>query len=142
MESVRCVTTMSGGIGQRFDDLQLLDDRPGPPVRDDERQRVLVLRANVNEVNVEPIDLCDELRQSVQLRLDLAPVIIRRPVLRECLARRERHALRLICDGLLVGPPCGRDALAQRLEFGLRELERERPDRDFGCDRHVGSLLC
>ena len=30
------------GIGQRLDDLQLLDDRAGPAVRDDERQRVLV----------------------------------------------------------------------------------------------------
>ena len=34
---------------------------------DDERQRVLVLRANVDEVDVEPVDLGDELRQRVQL---------------------------------------------------------------------------
>ena len=58
----------SGSV-ERLDDLHLLDDRTGPPVRDDDRQRVLVLRAHVDEVNVEPIDLGDELRERVQLRL-------------------------------------------------------------------------
>jgi hypothetical protein len=32
-------------------------------VRDDERQRILMLRTHVNEMNVESIDLGDELRQ-------------------------------------------------------------------------------
>ena len=54
------------GIGQRPDDLQLLDDRAGPAVRDDQRQRVRVLRADVDEVDVEPVDLGDELRQGVE----------------------------------------------------------------------------
>ena len=62
MESVRCLAAMGRRIGQGVDDLQLLDDRAGPSVRDDERQRVFVLRTNVNEVNVDPIDLRDELR--------------------------------------------------------------------------------
>jgi hypothetical protein len=50
------------GFRQPIDDLQLLDDRPGPSVQDDERQRVFVFRTDVNEVNVEPVDLGDELR--------------------------------------------------------------------------------
>ena len=104
MEGVRCARAVRRGIGQSIDDLQLLDDRAGPSVIDDERQRVFMLRTNVNEVNVEPIDLGDELRQGVQLRLALAPVVVRRPIARELLNRRERHALRLICDGLLLGP--------------------------------------
>jgi hypothetical protein len=62
MERVRCAPPVRRGIGQSLDDLQLLDDRARPPVVDDERQRVFVLRANVNEVNVQPIDLGDELR--------------------------------------------------------------------------------
>ena len=86
---------MRRGIGQRIDDLQLLDDRAGPSVRDDERQRIFMLRTNVNEVNVQPIDLGDELRQGVQPRLALAPVVFRRPIARELLNRRELHALRL-----------------------------------------------
>ncbi len=62
MESVRCLAAMRRGIGQGIDDLQLLDDGAGPSVRDDERQRVFVLRTNVNEMNVDPIDLGHELR--------------------------------------------------------------------------------
>ena len=46
---------MRGGICQGIDDLLgLLDDRAGPAVCDDERQRIVVFRANVNEMNVEP----------------------------------------------------------------------------------------
>src|SRR5215470_11304051 len=75
MESVRCAPAMCRRIGQWLDDLQLLDDRAWPPVRDDEWQRILMFRTNVNEVNVEPIDLGDELREGVQSRLALAPIV-------------------------------------------------------------------
>jgi hypothetical protein len=37
MESVRRARAMRGGIGQRIDDLDLLDDRARPPVRDNQR---------------------------------------------------------------------------------------------------------
>ncbi len=62
MERVGCARAVRRGIGERLDDLQLLDDRARPPVGDDQRQRVLVLRANVNEMNVQPIDLGNEVR--------------------------------------------------------------------------------
>ena len=91
-------------VGQRLDDLQLLEDRSGPAVRDDQRQRVLVRRADVDEVDVEPVDLGDEVRQGVQLRFEAAPVVLRAPVPRELLHRRERHALRVVADGLALGP--------------------------------------
>jgi hypothetical protein len=52
MESVRCARAMSRGIGKWIDNLHLLDDRAGPSVRDDERQRVLMFRTNVDEMNV------------------------------------------------------------------------------------------
>jgi hypothetical protein len=45
------------GIHERIDDLELLDDRAGPSVVDDDRQRILVLRTNVDEVDVQPVDL-------------------------------------------------------------------------------------
>ncbi len=62
IESVRCAPAMCGGIGQRIDDLHLLDDRAGPSVRDDERQCIFMFRTDVDEMNVESIDLGDELR--------------------------------------------------------------------------------
>ena len=132
MESVRFARAMCRGIGQWIDDLQLFDDRARPPMRDEERQRTFMLRTNVNEMNVQPIDLGDEMRQSLQPRLALAPVVLCRPIARECLHRRELRALRDICDGLLFGPARGRDARTQVLEFRLGRLDRERPDR-WGC---------
>ena len=57
VERVRRAPAVSGGIGERLDDLQLLDDRAWPAVRDDERQRVLLSRPDVDEMDVEPVDL-------------------------------------------------------------------------------------
>ena len=104
MECVRGARAVRRGIGQSIDDLQLLDDRARPTVIDDERQRVFVLRANVDEVDVESVDLGDELRERVQLRLARAQVVVRAPVASERLRGCERHALGLIRDGLLLGP--------------------------------------
>ena len=128
VERVRCAAAMCGGIGERFDDLHLLDDRSGPSVRDDERQRVLVLRANVDEVNVEAVDLGDEVRHGVQFRLDLAPVVVGRPVARECLSRGELNALRVVRDRFALRPPRRVDAAAQFGEIRLRKIHMEWTD--------------
>ena len=129
MERIRCARAMRRGIGQRIDDLQLLDDRAGPPVRDDERQRIFVFRADVDEMNVQPVDFGHEIRQGVQLRLDLAPVVVVRPIARELLNRRELHALRFIRDRLPLGPHRRVDAPAQVGKFLFRSAEGERADR-------------
>ena len=64
VERVRRGPAISGGIGQRPDDLELLDDRARPAVGDDDRQRIFMPRADVDEVDVEPVDLGDEIRQA------------------------------------------------------------------------------
>jgi hypothetical protein len=51
--SISTLSTVRRGFGEPVDDLQLLDDPTGPPVRDDERQRILVLRTDVHEVDVQ-----------------------------------------------------------------------------------------
>ena len=53
---------MRRGVRQPVDDLKLLDDRAGPAVIDDEWQSVVMLRTNVDEVDVQAVDLGDELR--------------------------------------------------------------------------------
>src|SRR5882672_1114781 len=73
-------------------------------------------------MNVQSIDLGDELRQGLQLRLDLAPVVLCRPIARESLSRRELHSLRLIGDRLPLRPPCRVDALAQLGKFRFRNI--------------------
>jgi hypothetical protein len=62
MERVCRARAMRRRVGKRLDDLQLLDDQARPPVCDDQRQRVPVLGADMNEMNVKPIDLRQELR--------------------------------------------------------------------------------
>ena len=52
MERVGCISAVCGGIGQRIDDLHLFGDRTGPPVGNDQRQRIFVLGTDVNEMNV------------------------------------------------------------------------------------------
>jgi hypothetical protein len=99
----------------------------------------------MDEMDVEPVDLGDEVRQGVQPRLALPPVVVGSPVASEVLHERQRHALRIVLDGLPVGPTRGGDPRTQILEVRLGGLECERPDRWrarrlFGRDRHVGLL--
>ena len=133
VEGVRCAAAMRRGIGQRIDDLQLLDDRAGPAVRDDHRQRILMLRADVDEMNVEAVDLGDELRQGVQPRL--AP----------CASRsRSPNSARAACivasctpcddvrDGFPFRPLRGVDAPTKVVDRGVGKLDGERPDSARG----------
>src|SRR4051812_42336493 len=141
MERVRCACAVGGGIGKRIDDLELLDDRAGPSVVDDERQCILMFRANVDEMDVQSVDPGDEIRQGFQPLLDLAPVVVIQPVVRELLHRLQSWTLRLICNSLLLGPARGRDSGPHILEFRSWGLNREWPDScgtgwPSGCESH------
>src|ERR1700720_4606698 len=92
---------MCRGIGQRINDLDLFDDRTRPSMSDDERQSIFMLGTNMNEMNVQPIYLGDEMWNGAQFRLDLAPIVFRPPIMREGLHGRELHTLRRIRDSFL-----------------------------------------
>ena len=126
-------------VGERADDAQHLHDRARPAVDEDHRQRVLMTRLDVDEVNIEIVDLSQELRQGVQPRLDPPKVVLGAPVAHECFHRRQFDALRrdgvsqrmhdAIFDRLALRETgCG-DARTQVLNFRLGKLDRERPDR-------------
>ena len=139
---VECVlggAAVSGRVGQRADGLQQLDDRAGPAVGHDQRQRILMPRPDVDEVDLDPVDLGHELRQRVQSRLAPAPVVVAHPVVRERLQRRQLHALRPICDELFGGPARRGDAAAQLSELLLRNVDLERARCCFGADGHDGA---
>src|SRR5260370_4448367 len=87
-----------------------------------------MLRLHLDEVDVDPVDRRDEVRQGVQPRLALAPVVLAPPVARELLHRRERHALRLIRHDLLVRPPRRRYAAFEVGELLVREVDAEGAD--------------
>ena len=129
VERVLGVAAVCGRVGERADHVQHLDDRPRPAVRDDHRQRVLVRRANVDEVDVEPVDLGDEMREGVEPRLEPSEVVLVGPVASELLHRRQLHALRLVCDGLLLGPARRLQAPTQLVDPFLRDFDPERADR-------------
>ena len=102
---------------------------PGHPCVTMSGSAFSMLRTHVNEMNVQPVDLGDELRQGVQPRLDLAPVVVRPPIARELLHRRELHALRFIVHRLAFGPLCRVDAPAEIDELLLRNIDTEGTDR-------------
>jgi hypothetical protein len=115
-------------VGERADRPEKLDHRAGPAVGHDQRQRVLVRRADVNEVNGHAIDLGRELRQRVQPRFDTPEVVVVRPITRELLECRQLHTLRAVVDELLAGPAGRFDAAVEVIDVGLRKLNLERPD--------------
>ena len=82
----------------------------------------------MDEMDVEAVDRGDELRQGVQLRLGLAPVVRLAPVLDERLQLFELNALGKIVDGFALGKASRSDASAQLIDLGLRNLRLERPD--------------
>ena len=106
-----------------------LDDRAGPAVRDDHRQRVLVWRLHVDEVDIETVDLGQELWERVQPRLEPAEVVLVAPIPDELAHRGQGHALRLVGHGLLLGEPCRRQASTQIIEILLEDADLEGADR-------------
>ena len=59
----------------------------------------------------------------------LAPVVICRPIARECLYRRELHALRCIRDRFAFRPFCCVDAPAQFGKFRFWNIHMKRTNR-------------
>src|SRR6516162_10303440 len=134
MESVRCARAMGRGIGQWIDNLELLDDRTGPPVRDDERQRIFMFRTNVNEMNVQPIDLGYELRQCIQFRLALPPIVICPPN-----NARSPESLRAGCLAIHLQPSPGRATLPSLCACAIRRVPLAESSHGMGELLHLWS---
>jgi hypothetical protein len=101
-------------------------------MRHDQRQRVLMPGPDEDEVDLHPVDRGRELWQRVQSCLELAPVVLGRPVAGELTHRRQLHALRRILDKLL-GRQAGRhDAPAEVGECLFRNVGAEGADFDIG----------
>src|ERR1700733_8678704 len=85
-------------------------------------------------MNVEPVNLGDEVRHGVDLRLALPPIMLTRPVLRELLHGCELDALRCIRDRFLVGPQRRFHASAEFDELLVWNADVEGADwLVFGC---------
>jgi hypothetical protein len=102
---------------------------PGHPCVNDQRQGIFMFRTDVDEVNVQPIDLGDELRQGVEPRFHLPPVVFRSPIARERLDRRELYSLRCVRNRFPLRPLCRVDAPAQFGKFRFRNIHMKRTNR-------------
>src|SRR5206468_11306041 len=69
-------------------------DLAGPTMRHDQRQRVLLGGADVDEVDIDAVYLGDELRQGIQPCLDPPPIVVGAPVTHERL-KLDRKSTRL-----------------------------------------------
>src|SRR4029077_9593219 len=116
---------VAGGIAERADDLHELHNRPRPSVRENDRQRVPLRRAHVNEMNANPIDLGPVLREGVDASLKAAPVILVAPVGDKRLSLPEGDTLRPVADGFPLRPPRGRQSTLEIFQRGLRYMDLE-----------------
>src|ERR1700674_1980762 len=92
-------------------------------------------------MNVQSIDLGHKLRQGGHFCLDLAPVIICRPIARQRLNRRELYSLGCICNRFSFRPPCRVYSPAQFVKFGFRNTHTKRTNRTLvSCP--LAALLC
>src|SRR5215213_6206878 len=82
----------------------------------------------MDEVDIEPVDLGNEVRQRVQLRFAPPPIIIRLPVAGELRHERQLHALLAVIDQLPFRPSDGPNAPLQVREIVVRSMETERPN--------------
>src|SRR5690242_145022 len=108
--------------------MEQFEDGPWPAVRHDQRQRVRMRRTDVDEVNVKSIDRGDELRQRVELRFCLSPVVLGLPVAYQFPDRRQLHALRLIPDRLAFREARRSEALAKVDEYRFWNMDPKRSD--------------
>ena len=94
----------------------------------DQRQRIRMRRADVDEVDLQPVNGGQELGVGVELGFSLAPVMSRSPVTYEFPNTGQPNALRSVSDRLTFGPASRRDAPAQFSNVPLRDLGAEWPD--------------
>jgi hypothetical protein len=98
-------------------------------VRNDQRHCVPLSRPDVDEVDIEAVDLCLELRKGVEFRLALSPVVFRSPVANEFPKLRQLRALRLIWNRFIVGPPRGLQSSAEIGHGVVGQLRSKQADR-------------
>jgi hypothetical protein len=71
---------------------------------DDQRHRLRMRRADMKEVNIQPVNFGRELRKAIEARLAGAPVISLGPVPANVLDPFQRRALAPVIDQFGLGP--------------------------------------
>ena len=140
VKGVAGVAAMGGGVGQGADGLQQLDHRARPAVGHDQRQRPRMRRPHMEEVDLDPVDLGQELGQGVQPGLDPSQVIVAGPVAGQRLQGGQLHPLGPIGHQLLRRPPHPSETPPQVIQCPIRNLDAERANGVGGQCRLLSCL--
>ena len=125
IEGVRRVTAVGGGIGERTDDVQILQDRHWPAVSQDQREGAGHHRAHVDEVDPLAVDLGRELWVAIQARLGFSPVVVGGPEL-DRHGHEQRQPEVPPAAGPFVRPPSAAQPAAQVVQIRLGNGDGER----------------
>src|SRR4051812_46063596 len=128
IERVVGTAAVSNGIGQWSDHFRELDNRPRPAVRDEERQRIALLRTAMDEMDLHTVDRRRELLETVQRAFLRAPVEAVAPVADQRLEIRAAGAVGPFRPGNLVGEPRPRQPGFEVGELGIGNVDGERGD--------------
>ena len=166
VERGRRIAPVTARVTQRLDDVEELRHRTRPAVRDDQRERVRFGRARVDEVDLLPVDVGEEVRPAVEPLFLHAPVELRLPVLAEVAEVRDVGAVRPNpspgsgrASGCAPGGRAGRRAPRPALRRGMAgcrrrsDVSRSRPAAgplgprslpwvDSGCASHSVGSAC
>ena len=128
VEGIRRGAAVRNGINQRFDHLRVLVDRTGPAVEQQQRQRIRVRRALVDEVDVEAVDVRRELVETVQPRFLRPPVEAVAPVLDQLPQIGQAGAVVPVGILQLVRKADRVEPRLQVVEHGVRHVDGEGRD--------------
>jgi hypothetical protein len=132
VEGVGRVAAVGGGVGERADDVQELDDRAGPAVGQDQGQGVGFGGADVEEVDVLPVDGGGELGELVEPGLLLGPVVAVGPVPGQLFQVAEGHPAGPADAGQLIRPAGAGKPVTEVVQVGLGDVDPEGSDLGVG----------
>ena len=128
VERIPGIPTVTSGVAEERYDLEQLDERAGPAVGDDQRERGRPRAALVDKVDAQAADGGAEVREGVDGALLRPPVEVRLPVAHQVVQVGQARAVLPIGPGDLVGPAGARQPRLQVRELGFGDLDSERLD--------------
>ena len=130
VERVRGVASVRAGIGEWPDERAVVVERPRPPVREHDRQRVGPGAAHVHEVHGGAIDVGTEVGQVVEALLLGPPVVTIAPTVDEPLEELLRDTVRPVARADRRNRAVPVQPLAEIIEYGVGNVDRVRLQLD------------
>ena len=113
VERVRRIAPEGCRIRQRPDHLVKVPERPGPPMRQNDRNRIRAFSTLVHEMDRDPVHLHLEVREAVDLALLRPPVVVVLPVVEELLELVTPEAVLPVVVRVVVRELRPRESLSQ-----------------------------